>query len=730
MSTTTAAGRSARLLPLTPVGLAVAFNLVVLRSELTAVQTPNDLGMHLSMIRWASHRLADGHLPFDGWYPYLGLGSPQFSQYPTLAHVVTGVAARAVDAATAARWSEYLLLATWPTAVYLGARLMGLDRWTAAGAAVVAPFLTSVTSYGLELSSYVWRGFGIWPQVWAQWLLPLSWGLSWRAIHRRGPTWVAACAVAATFALHFVTGYVCVLGVGALALEAVLQPGGARVALARVGRAALVLAGAMTALAYVVVPLLLQRRWASFPGLDRRSVEDSAADFGLAKAIRWLLTGELYDHGRLPIVTALVLVGLVMCVLRRRPAHRAVLAVWAVSFAVFAAGSALGVRALLPGSSDLFTRFIIGVHLSGVLAAGVGAAEIAAGAHKRLTGALARPGGAGARLAAAVVAVAALVALSPAWLAILAYQREGQDLIAEQRRLDATDGADVDVLLDRVRVAGGGRVYAGSSTTWGPTYRVGSIPLYMWLDNHDVDGLGFTYRVGSLSSEVEVNFIDVLPGEYPLFGIRYLLTPTEHPPPAGLDVQHVATVGRHTLWEVTATSGYVEVVDTRGSITADAPTLGQRVLPFLASVPAAPREQPVLALAGDPAAAATDPSGTAVGAPGSVSAEHAAPADGRYAATVQLQRGAAVVLRTSYSGKWSVRVDGRPATAYPVAPSFVAVTVPAGRHDVVFTYEPYEHYALLWGVGAAGVAALALFDRRPVWLRRLRGAGARRRRLL
>ena len=34
----------------------------------------NDSGLHESMTRWAAARMRDGHNPFDGWYPYLGLG--------------------------------------------------------------------------------------------------------------------------------------------------------------------------------------------------------------------------------------------------------------------------------------------------------------------------------------------------------------------------------------------------------------------------------------------------------------------------------------------------------------------------------------------------------------------------------------------------------------------------------------------------------------------------------
>lgn len=716
-------GSARRAWSLGPLWLTVAFQLVVLRPELSSVQTQNDFGMHLSMVRWATERIGAGHLPLDGWYPYLGLGSPQFSQYPTFAHVVVAVVAQVFDAAASMRWAQYLALATWPIAVYLGARLCELDRRAAVGAAVVAPYLVSVTGYGLELSSYSWNGFGIWPQVFAQWLLPIAWGLSWRAIKGTGRTWVAAAAVGATIALHFVTGYACVAGVAGLMLAA--SAGDRRVAAARVGRALLVLVGAALSIAYVIVPLLQQRQWASFAGIDRRTVAEPTSAYGPIKALGWLVSGALYDHGRLPVVTLLVLVGLAVCVVRRQAMHRAILGLFGMTFGLFAAGASLGpLRAVLPGSSDLFTRFVMGVHLAGVLAAGVAGAELVRLAHTRLTAVLAPPDEAGApssaSVAVAIVAIAGVVLVSPAWYDQLETERSEQQQIAEQQRQDATDGAALESLLAKAKAIGPGRVYAGAGATWGKSYEVGRVPVYMWLNNHDVDAVGYGNRVASLSLQVEVNFIDIVPGDYPLFGVRYLLTPSDRPPPAGLAVREVATAGRHTLWEVRATTGYVGVVDTEGLVIADHHTLADRVLSFMATVPPVPTRHPILELAGEAAAPATEPSGQATGVPGTVVRQRDDPAAGHFVATVAADRAAAVVLRTSYSGKWAATVDGQHVRAYPVAPSFVAVTVPRGTHDVAFDYQPYDHYLALWALGIAALVSLGLYDRGS---RRLRLAG-------
>jgi uncharacterized membrane protein YfhO len=74
------------------------------------------------------------------------------------------------------------------------------------------------------------------------------------------------------------------------------------------------------------------------------------------------------------------------------------------------------------------------------------------------------------------------------------------------------------------------------------------------------------------------------------------------------------------------------------------------------------------------------------------------------------------MLKASYHPRWTVTVDGKPAQTQMVAPSFVGVEVPAGRHSVEFRYEPYPSYWLLFLVGVIALIALAVVPR--VWIRR------------
>ena len=80
------------------------------------------------MVRFATRRLEAGRLPLSSWFPFLGLGSPQFLHYQSLAATLTGLIGLLTGPDAAFRWSLYVLLSFWPVSVYLAARLFGADR--------------------------------------------------------------------------------------------------------------------------------------------------------------------------------------------------------------------------------------------------------------------------------------------------------------------------------------------------------------------------------------------------------------------------------------------------------------------------------------------------------------------------------------------------------------------------------------------------------------------------
>ena len=695
-----------RLPPLAIVGLAVAFNLWVLRAQLIQVPYLNDGVVHTSMVRWARYRIQTGHVPLDGWYPFLNLGWSRFHHYQSLPHVLTAYVSVFTGTEGAFRWSLYLLLSTWPISVYVGARLFGFDRWAAALAALISPLIVSIRTNGYEYGSYTWQGWGTWSQLWGMWMLPLAWGTSWRAVSGKGSYAVGALMVGLTIAVHFLTGYLALLCIGIWAL---LKPSDVW---RRLARAAVTGAGALLVASWVIVPLLADSKWVAQSEASRGTFYYDS--FGAHRIMRWLVTGRIFDARRLPILTLIVALGLVVSLMRWRRGEgvRPVLAAGGLSLVLYFGRPTLGpALRLLPGGGDLFlNRYIVGVHLAGVLLGGAGLAWLGSAVLGTSMGLSSGRQRGRWSLAVGVVLVAACVAgLSPAWRERASSAARGTRLIERQRSVDAAQGPGLDALIRRAQDMGGGRIYAGLPTNGGNVYRIGFVPVYAWLTYRQVDEVGFTRPAGPLSAPMEARFDQRRLADYDLFNVRYLILPLGQQPlvPATL----VQTRGQNALWTA-RTSGYLEVVDTVAPVSADRSDIGRRVGWFLRSHLLDQGLYPTIRFAGASAAPATvRPSSRPPGAAGKILSEVDRLADGRVSGLLVTRRRAMVLLKATFDPRWRVTVDGRVFPPQMVAPSFVGTVLPPGRHSITFTYVPYPNYQWLLGLGLVTLLVLRMAPR-------------------
>ena len=647
------------------------------------------------MVRFATQQLRAGHLPLDSWFPFLGLGSPQFLHYQSLPAMLAGLAGLVVGPDAAFRWSLYLLLSLWPVSVYLAARLLGAGRPAAGAAAALSPFLVSRTGIGYEQNAYVWIGYGVWTQLWASLTLPLAWGFSWCAIREGRHRFAAVALVSLTIALHFETGYLALLPL-------LLWPsvaGGSIATSAR--RAATVAGGALLATAWVIVPLIDQRPWAATnEALHGTPLTNG---YGAARVLGWLASGQLLDHGRIPVVTLFAAIGLALAVARRRtdPGARALVVALAacllLSFGRTTFGSLVDV---IPGSGDIFfRRFMMGPQLAALLLAGGGAAWCAG----RVWGALERLGR--ARTAAAVAAV--ILVLAPAWLQQRSFDRRNADHIAAQRHAEATQGHEVDELITLIEANGGGRVYAGMPSNWGMDFTVGAVPVFKYLESRDVDEVGYTLRTASLMTGPEDHFDELDPSDYDLFGIRYLILPAGSSPP--VPAQLVALAGPYALW-TTPTAGYVHAGTIVGALAANRTDVGARSVPLLRSGLADAGEYLEIVFGGRQATPPPLPRASRGPRAGEVSSESDDLADGLVSATVTMRRPGVVVLSASFDDGWTATVDGHRRRTSMVSPALVATRVPAGTHTVEFRYRGYSGYPELFALCALTLAAFAGAD--------------------
>ena len=694
-------GRTVSWLPWLLVAAAVCWNLVSLRALTIGVPYLNDSSMHEQMVRFATSQLRAGHLPLTSWFPFLGEGSPQFLHYQSLPAILTGAVGLVTGPDVAFRWSLYLLLSLWPISVYLSARAFGAGRPAAAASAAMSPFLFSATGVGYEQHAYVWTGYGVWTQLWASWTLPLAWGFSWRAIRDGRGYFKAVLFTALTAALHFETGYL------ALSVLLVWPLVAGRPFVVRLRRTAVLLTGSLLASAWVIVPLLSQRDWAAVNEPFQHT--GLVNGYGAGHVLDWLISGQLLDFGRLPVVTVFAALGFGLAWLAwsSDANARALLVALAVCLLLAFGRTTFGSLVdLIPGNGDIFfRRFMMGAQLAALLLAGRGAAWLAAGCVRQLEARVPRwrPG-----LSAAAVLVGAIAVLAPAWLQLGAYDRHDSAAIEAQRHADNTQGTELDRLITVINRDGDGRTYAGMPSNWGQDFTVGAVPVFKYLESRDVDEVGYTLRTASLMTDPEYYFDERNPSDYRLFGINYLILPTGSRPPVPARLERRA--GPYSLWTLPGAGGVLHAGTIVGGLTANRTDGGTRSVPLLNSR---------LAQAGDYLRVAYGQPGVrqprlpqpSPGTPaGTVLAESDKLGQGLAAASVRMRRAGVVVLSASFDPGWTATVDGRSQPTEMVAPALVATTVPAGTHRVVFRYRGWQDYPLLIALGAAALLALAYAD--------------------
>lgn len=699
-----------RFAPWFVLAVSLGFGLVELWSSKDPVVYPNDSAMHFQMVQFALHQLRTGHFPIDAWYPYLGLGSPHLQNYQGLPATLTAAVAAVIGPAHAFGWSLYLLLSLWPISVYWGARLFGLDRWTAAAAAAMSPLLMSTPGVGYEYGSYLWLGWGVWTQLWAMWALPLAWGFTWQAVNRRRYLLPAAFFVALTVALHFLTGYLA-------AMPVIVLPFLGRTDFwRRLGRAAIIAVGSFCLAAWVVVPVFTHRGYTALN--EFLATTSSANSFGAGQILGWLVRGQIYDAGRFPIITIFLGVGLIVCILgcRRDPRLRSLLVLWIVCLVLFFGRPTLGpLLDAIPGSRNMFLRrFVVGVQLSGLLVAGVGVRETARQAMRFVI--WLRPRLGTRRWLRALGVAAGLAALAPAWSQVASYASQNSQAVAYQRGQDSTAGRDVGLLVAKMKTLGPGRVYAGLPTNWGAQFEVGEVPVYIYLTSFDVDEVGFTLRTESLMSDPEAYFDDSDLGDYQMFGVRYLILPTGTGPSVA-GAKRVLAEGGYSLWMISSIS-YFQVVDTISSIPENENDVGQASASLMSSSLQTSGRYLTVAFDGKPAPTPTLPIGTnATGAAGYVLAQRDDLLEGKASATVVTRRRAVVLLSSSFDPGWTVTVNGVPAKTEMIAPALVGVAVGPGVHKIAFVWKAFPGYPELF---VLAVLTLAAFLVGPVFWRRRR----------
>jgi Bacterial membrane protein YfhO len=687
------------LMVLVPIG----FNAVTLWPEVSRpVPSLNDDAVHYLMIQRASEALATGENPVDHWVPEIELGFPPFHYYQHLPHLTVvflhRLLAGRVELLTVFNLVRYLILLGFPLIVYWSMRRMEFSIVAAAVGAAAASLLSGDGRYGFEYGSYIWRGHGMYTQLWA---MPLSF-VTLACLDRlvtKGQGYVAAVVACSALAFsHLIYAYMMVISAVVLLVVGLSRSN----AVPRLAR--LVVAGGLAGIisSYMSIPFVLDKAYLSMTPYLQRWKWDS---FGAHDILEWLADGDLLDAGRLPVLTVLLALGVGAAVFARtRPARvgLTLLVVWLLLY--FGRVTWGRLADLLPMHEGLLLhRFMGGVHLAVILLIGLGGEWLWRGLTPVPE-----------RWRMVPVAVIVLVLLVPALQERGSYYSLNTQWIDRTRRAIEADG-DARAVLAALRELPPGRTFVGLRADWGKDLRFGDLHFYDLLTYHRIAAATPPYSSWSLNADLIWHFDDHDHAHYEVFNVKYVVAPRGWSPPAFL--RPIKKTPRYLIYEAT-TTGYGEFAAVTRTARPESQTalFFQNRSWFQGPEPGAgkfvrndfPRGRDgSSARAGDVEASATGPDCVREG---KITGERVSP--GRIELHVECAAPSTLVLKMTYHPGWRVAVDGREAPAFMLSPSYIGVDLQPGAHLVSAEYRPPLLKTGLLAIGALTLLASIVFRRR------------------
>lgn len=660
------------------------------------VPSNNDDAFQFLYVQRASDALARGDNPFDFWVPQLELGFATFVHYQNLPHLAVVALHRLlfglVDLFTLFNLVRWLLLVTFPLTVLWSLRRMGFSFARSALAGAAAPLLSTPFLYGFDYGSYIWRGFGMYTQLWA---MPLAFiGLA--AVHTvivRGRGHLLAIVALSMLVLsHLMYAYMLAITIGVLFLVLVRRSHWR----AQVRDLGIVAAFVLAITSYMWVPYLQLGAYLSVSPYLQPEKYDG---LGAQKVLTYLFSGQLFDDGRLPILTFLLGLGIVYVLLQRTRMGIAALALFVVWLVLYFGRPTLGVLVdLLPLHETLFIhRFVGGVHLAGIVLIGVGAGwlwELAARSW--------RPW---------VPVALALCAAALLWSPVqerAAFYLQNLDWMQQTRAAIDSD-ADAQAMVDAVRGLPPGRTFAGLRTDYGPSMNFAipfnSVRFSDLLIFDQVESLTPPYNSLSLSSDLLWDFNYQRADDYDLFNVRYAILPANLTAPSFLTP--IKRTSRYALYSA-PTSGYAEYVTvSRRDAIATSAALVRANRPWVLATDRAARgfiqwDYPATTVRGAPSA------------PGcrATTVRDDSIRSGRIDVVVACDTPGTLLIKVTYDPGWRVTVDDVPAATFMLSPAYLGLTVPGGTHSITARYTSAPAKMPLLALGLIALVAAVPITRR------------------
>ncbi|MDP8225755.1 MAG: NPCBM/NEW2 domain-containing protein [Candidatus Lernaella stagnicola] len=690
----------------------------------------NDSNLHQISATTAAERIINFQNPIDFFMPEWACGFPLFGHYQFLPQLVLAVlyliTLKLFSISTLYHVLVALLLSATPWVYYYSSRLFGFSRIASLFAGVLSLTVFSISGFGHELNAYLAFGTGLFTQLFGMVVFPLALGFSWRwARGEYSKLTLPLMILIAMTVSHVFLVYLFAINIALWWAVGLL---GSRVSSAK--KLIALAVSSVAATAFFLLPMVLNSPYHASSRFEPLSKINGN---GLQWVLENLVHGNLFDSGRLPLLTGLVLIGLVISIRKGAP-HIAIAISFTLSLLLFAGRTTWGsLLDFLPMAKDLhFERFILGMHYFGVVLSGIALSWLWSkfqnySVRKR-------------RLSYLVV----LIGVLGLFYAPFTYFIENRKFVETATIRFKAEAENSSRLLNSVLLVNPNRIYAGPRNGWGTKFPLNGAPAYFSIPIGGMSVIGHLPFGWSLPGDFTLTFDPFRWEELDLYAVSHIfswrddsywgLSPllskenrAVYSTPAGgsmfrvVDTPILLKANKYTYWDSTyewlksplpKRGQFIQVAfdsppKKSFALTIEAVSRLHQKIVFLNAHGKHNRvRRPIY---GKPILADLF---SQEFSKGSVLDESVGETS---RVTVYAQQPSAVLFKKSFHPFWRARVDGKAIKPFMVSPGFLAVEVSEGEHVVEFYYRPPWWKWALFMLLPLSVIVTCIRDRR--WMR-------------
>lgn len=295
--------------------LITVFFLYYLYPELKVEHDLNDNFYHYSIAKAMNDQIDEGNNFIDFWLPNYNLGFPLFHYYQFLPSLILNIIYRLflrnLSLVFLIHASMYLLLSLYPLIIYFSSRKFGFTRMHSLFCAALSLTLSAETlTYGIELGSFVWRGFGLYTQLIGMFLFPLALAYCYDAIINNKNYFKAILLFALTFLSHTLVGVLLVYSLILLVISNffVDSPSQLNESKKRIIRLLIICIAVFALISFFLIPQMLN---SNYRFQSKYFGDQKIFSYGAKIILTKFITGNAFDSGRLPLLTILIFIGII-----------------------------------------------------------------------------------------------------------------------------------------------------------------------------------------------------------------------------------------------------------------------------------------------------------------------------------------------------------------------------------------------------------------------------------